>query len=80
MQAGNAQGKMKDIRTIKKRFEREWLSMAGVVGVGIGMTTRQMPGIIISVQRDSPAIRAAFPAEVEGIPVEVRAVGEIKAQ
>lgn len=71
---------MKDIRTIKKRFEREWLSMAGVVGVGIGITARQTPGIIISVQQDTPAIRAAFPAEVEGVPIEVRPVGDIKAQ
>jgi hypothetical protein len=68
------------IRKIKKKYERSWLSIEGVVAVGIGHTTGEVPGIIVSVKENPGRFRQSIPAEVEGVPVEIRETGEIRAR
>jgi hypothetical protein len=70
---------LESVRRIKKKYERSWLSLKGVVAVGIGHTSREIPGIIVSVQENAESIRAHIPKEVEGVFVEIKETGEIKA-
>lgn len=67
------------IREVKKKYEKEWLSIKGVVGVGIGILTDKNLGIMISVTKLDEQIRGKIPGEVEGIKLEIRETGEFKA-
>lgn len=67
-------------RTVKQAHESRWLTLKGVVAVGIGQLDDGRPGIIISVEADSDRIRRQIPEQVEGVPVEIRVTGPIRAQ
>jgi hypothetical protein len=73
---------------IKKSYQAELMSKANVVGVGVGF--RQLEGmrtdtiaLIVMVNRKLPRSLLApediLPTEIEGIPVDVQEVGEIRA-
>ncbi len=76
------------IRRIKDKYETSLLSKKNVIGVGIGFrekdgqATDQM-ALIVSVTKKLPAseVSAAdvIPAEIEGVLVDVKEVGEIRA-
>lgn len=65
-------------RRVKRENEARWLALEGVVAVGIG-TVGGRPGIVVSVRADSPRLRRELPSEVEGVPVEVRVSGDLRA-
>jgi hypothetical protein len=67
------------IREVKRKYEQEWLSIEGVVGVGIGILADKNLGIMISVTKLNELISKKIPAEVEGIKLEIRETGEFKA-
>jgi hypothetical protein len=70
---------LKKIAAVKKKHERAWLNLEGVVGIGIGETSQKQPGIIISVKALTDTIRGSIPESVEGVIIEVRETGEIRA-
>ena len=70
---------MSRIREVKQQYERIWLANKSVVAVGIGNTSKGVPGIIISVKKITLQIRKQIPAEIKGIPIEIQETGEIKA-
>lgn len=76
------------IRSVKARHEAELLHKRNVVGVGVGK--RQVGGqitdqdcLIVMVERKVPleelASQDRIPSEIEGVCVDVQAVGRIKA-
>jgi len=79
---------LEGIRRVKKKYEAALLAMENVVGVGIGFRERageltDQMALIVSVSR-----KAAFdkiddinliPNEIEGVPVDVKETGEIRA-
>jgi len=76
-------------RAVKEAYADELMSKANVVGVGVGL--RQKEGVaagtvalVVMVTHKVPLAQLAhddiIPAEIEGVPVGVQAVGEIKAQ
>ena len=76
------------IRAVKARYETDLMDKANVVGVGIGL--RQQGGeptgepvIVVSVTHKVPLTQLALgdviPRELEGIPVDVQATGELRA-
>ena len=67
------------IREIRKKYEKLWLQINGVVAVGTGKTSRGGLGIIVSVKKKEPHILQAIPNEVEKVPIEIQETGEIKA-
>lgn len=67
------------IREVKARREGEWLALEGVVAVGIGRTAERGTGLLVSVEEVTPSLRERIPREVEGVPVEVRETGTIRA-
>lgn len=68
------------IREVKARQEAEWLALEGVVAVGIGATEKRGPGILVSVESITDALREHIPREASGVPVELRETGEVRAR
>lgn len=76
------------IRRVKEKYEASLLSKKNVIGIGIGFRekdgqmTDQM-ALIVSVSKklSTSEVSAAdfIPIEIEGVPVDVKEVGEIRA-
>lgn len=76
------------VRKVKAKYEALLLSKKHVVGVGIGFkekdgqTTDQM-ALVVSVSKKIPVseigIADRIPTELEGVPLDVKEVGEIRA-
>jgi hypothetical protein len=76
------------LRAVKAAHEAALMRKANVVGVGIGLRQRQgepagEPVIVVSVTHKVPLRQLApddvIPRELEGVPVDVQAVGELRA-
>jgi hypothetical protein len=73
---------------IKTRYEGELMRKANVVGVGVGfryVEGQPTPEVALvvnvthEVPRDQIAPKDLIPTQIEGVPVEVRVVGQIRA-
>jgi len=76
-------------QAVKRAHEDELMRKANVVGVGVGVRQRhsaltQELAIVVFVRRKVPQDQLApddvIPATIEGVPVDVQEVGELKAQ
>jgi hypothetical protein len=76
-------------QAVKHAHEAALMARANVVGVGIGLVRRGgvitgEVGIIVMVSRkqspDALAPEDVIPEELEGVPVDVQEVGEVRAQ
>jgi hypothetical protein len=76
------------IRQVKQAYENQLLRLANVVGVGIGMRLQggvrtDHPALVVMVKKKLPAELITqsdlIPSEIEGIPVDVQEVGDIRA-
>ena len=79
---------MDRIRQVKQAYEDQLLRLANVVGVGIGLRRQSgvrtdQPALVVMVRKKLPAELIAqsdlIPGEIEGIPVDVQEVGDIRA-
>jgi hypothetical protein len=79
---------MNQIRAVKAKYERRLLRKKNVVGVGIGFRYRegeQTDELALTVmvrQKLSPSElrpRDRIPRELDGVPVDVQEVGELRA-
>jgi len=77
------------IQAIKARHEADLLKKANVVGVGIGLRMRHGrpvggPALIVNVTHKVPLEQLSpedrIPNMLEGVPVWVEDIGEVKAQ
>ncbi len=73
---------------VRTRYEAQLLKKANVVGVGVGFRERggkltEQVVLVVSVTKKKPMSQLAdadvIPPVIEGIPVDVREVGEMKA-
>jgi len=73
---------------VKQAHEEELLSKANVLGVGVGLRQRsgllgEQVTLVVLVRRKLPAGELApkdvIPREIDGVPVDVQEVGEVKA-
>ena len=80
--------RLERIRAVKSVHESRLLGMANVVGVGIGFRVRAgelttQPAIIVSVSDKLPPEQLgpgeAIPTELDGVPVDVQAIGRLTA-
>ncbi len=85
---GIDEGRLARVRAVKAAYEKDLLRKANVVGVGIGYRQRKGRAsdelaIIVSVThkvpRDQLAPEDIIPSELEGVPVDVQAVGKLRA-
>jgi hypothetical protein len=76
------------LRIVKDLYETDLMRKANVVGVGIGMREREgqltdEPAIVVSVTQKMPSSEVApddaIPAELDGVPVDVQVVGNLRA-
>lgn len=71
-------------RRVSRAHARELLAKANVVGVGVGSAESGELTLVVMVTHKLPQeqLRKAdlVPPVIEGIPVEVRVVGELKAE
>ena len=66
---------------IKKKHEASLMAKPNVVGVGIGLVSGAF-ALVVLVEKppEKPEkSKDQIPGEIEGIPVEIRVVGEVKA-
>ncbi|MBA7548282.1 hypothetical protein ES705_40733 [subsurface metagenome] len=67
------------IKDIKKKYEKTWLAIEGVVAVGIGKTSDGNLGIIVSVKENGRKYKQQIVHNIEGVLIEIQETGEIKA-
>ena len=67
------------IRQIKSRHEQQWMTLSAVQAVGIGMLKNGREGIIISVDKFETSLVDNFPAEIDGVQIEIVESGTFKA-
>ena len=76
------------LQVVKAAYEADLMRKANVVGVGIGLRRRKgkptdEPVIVVSVTHKVPLSQLApddvIPQELDGIPVEIQVVGELRA-
>jgi hypothetical protein len=68
----------KTIQQVQQEHTKAWMAIPGVVGTAIG-ESKGKPCILILTASNTEQIRKQIPATVEGCPVVVRYVGEIRA-
>jgi hypothetical protein len=85
---GISDEQMQRLRTIKAKHESDLMRKANVVGVGIGFRRRareatEEPSIVVSVTHKVPYSMLdpedIIPRELDGVPVDVQAVGKLRA-
>jgi hypothetical protein len=75
---------IQEVIAVKRRHEDELMSRPNVVGVGVGLVggtddaQAGTPGIVVTVRRVQP--EGALPAELEGVPVQIREIGTLRGQ
>ncbi len=69
---------VKTIEQVQQEHTDAWMAMPGVVGTAIGQS-KGKPCILILTASNTEQIRKQIPATVEGYPVVVQYVGEIRA-
>jgi hypothetical protein len=80
---------LKRVLAVKARYESELMRKANVIGVGVGF--REKAGqltdeitLVVNVTHKLPYSQLApedfVPREIEGVPVDVREIGEIRSQ
>lgn len=83
-----SQEQIRQLRRVKRTHEGELMRKANVVGVGIGFRRRrgkptEEPAIIVSVTHKVPRSELntedVVPRELDGVPVDVEAVGTLHA-
>lgn len=76
------------LRAVKSVYEADLMRKANVVGVGIGLRQREgkptgAPAIVVSVAQKVPLSQLdsgdVIPRELDGVPVDVQAVGKLRA-
>ena len=76
------------LRGVKDMYEADLMQKPNVVGVGIGLRQRggettNEPVIVVSVTHKQPAFLMSpddvIPAELDGVTVDVQAIGKLKA-
>jgi hypothetical protein len=83
------EAQMRRIRAVKDKYEQRLLRKRNVVGVGIGHRRRggqDTDELVLTVMvrhkepRSALRGRDVIPSELDGVPVDVQSVGEIRAQ
>lgn len=85
----NPQSATEKAHQVKNAHLADLMAKANVVGVGIGYCQRggiktEQVGLVVMVSKKIPRHQLApkdlIPAEIDGVPVDVQAVGELRAQ
>jgi len=84
----NPQAKTNKIRDVRHRYQDELMAKANVVGVGIGLRQQagertDEPALVVMVSKKVPLWQLSpediIPATLDGVPVDVQEIGELRA-
>jgi hypothetical protein len=62
---------------VQTKYTNELMQQPHVVGVGIGLLSSGEVGLVVMVDQAAPETQ--IPAELDGVPVEVREIGQPRA-
>src|SRR5262245_629995 len=67
-------------KAAKERHEDAIMALEGVVGIGVGVSDTQpdQAVIVVFLAKDTPPVRKAIPATLDGVPVKVVRSGEFQ--
>ncbi|NOZ52633.1 MAG: hypothetical protein GXP08_05730 [Gammaproteobacteria bacterium] len=68
------------IQDVKKKYVQSLMAIEGVRSIGIGKNPQGEMVIMIGLDKPRSAIPAELPTELDGYPVIIQTVGDIKAQ
>ena len=74
-----ADGPTRTVADVLRAHTAELMKIPGVVGTGEG-EVRGEPAVIVLVSRRTSEVSRRVPKRLEGYPVEVRVVGDVKAR
>ena len=70
----------RDIDSVLAAHDQELLAIPGVIGVYVGtLEDRRTPCLKVMLAQDTPELRRAIPATIEGYPVIIEITGEVRA-
>jgi|GEM_PF-1648684 hypothetical protein len=75
---GMTSSQQKDIEEVLARHTERLMAIPGVVGTALGIC-RNRPGIKVYVEGETPTLKAAIGDALEGIPVCLQPVGQVRA-
>jgi hypothetical protein len=84
----NQQAQTNKIRDVRRRYQDELMAKANVVGVGIGFRQQggestHQPALVVMVSKKVPEWQLSpedvIPASLDGVPVDVQEIGELRA-
>jgi hypothetical protein len=88
-QQADTQTAFEKVKAVKRAYENELMAKANVVGVGVGLSEKggvrtRSVALVVMVSQKVPRSQLApediIPSQIEGVPVDVQEVGEIRAQ
>ncbi|HHM02938.1 MAG TPA: hypothetical protein ENJ15_07970 [Caldithrix abyssi] len=65
-------------KRVKRGHESSWLAISNVVSIGIGEIDNTA-GIIIGVRNHPESVREKVPPKIDGVPIVIKTVRELKA-
>jgi hypothetical protein len=68
----------KPISQVLELHTPTWLNIPGVIGTGEGQDPQGNPAIIIMTNVSAADVQAKIPSEVDGYPILVEEVGDVK--
>lgn len=68
----------KTIEQVQEEHTDDWMAIPGVVGTAIGQCEGK-PCILILTASNTEQVRQKIPSTIEGYPVVVRHIGEVRA-
>ncbi len=66
------------IEQVQAKYQDQWMTIPGVVGVGIGAVDDK-PALLVMVVKKTPDLEQKIPKMIEGFPVLLEETGEIRA-
>jgi hypothetical protein len=78
---GRTPRRLRELNAIRDRHRAEVMALPGVVGLGVGASSRDPSKLVITVHvhTATPELREAIAARLENAPLEIREAGESKA-
>ena len=71
--------KMERVKSVKQKYESQWIRIPGVESVGLGLLLDGNPGILIGVSKDELEMRKVLPESIDAVSVEIFFCGSIEA-
>ncbi|MGQ9611169.1 MAG: hypothetical protein ACUVWN_17860 [bacterium] len=68
----------KSIEEVIEKYTDELMSISGVVGIGQGIKDNK-PCVMVLIIKDTPELKKKIPKTLDGYPVVIEVVGEIRA-